>query len=358
MRPNIARVAEQAGVSKMTVSRVVNGRTNVSAPLRARVEAAVAKLGYVPSDRARSLAVGRSHVVCILVPDTDSEWITPLLLGVGEAAELLGYQVLLRTTGRGQTYRADAPDLLSGSDLADGVIVASWRVPVEFARRAARRGHGIVLIDSYTRPRDVAWVSSTDRAGARDMVRHLSALGHRRIAFIGGGAGPYLARQRLAGFRDGLAEAGLRLDAALVGQGDFTRESGYTRAREMLALPEPPSAIFAANDPMAVGVLQAAHELRLQLPEQLSVAGFDDTLAASASPTLTTIRRDYKEMGRSAMRVLAAAIQAGGAAHPRQEDVPTALVQRQSTAPPGETALLGGRQNRTERFSAVVQLRR
>jgi LacI family transcriptional regulator len=358
VRPNIARVAEQAGVSKMTVSRVVNGRPNVSAPLRARVEAAVAKLGYVPSDRARSLAIGHSNVICMLVPDIVSEWITPLLLGAGEQAEALGYHLLLRATGRGQAFRSDAPDLLSGSDLADGVIVASWRVPVEFARRAARRGDAIVLIDSYARPREVAWVSATDRAGARDMVRHLLALGHRRIAFIGGGAGPYLARQRLAGYRDGLAEAGLGLEPALVRQGDFTRESGYAQARALLALPEAPSAIFAANDPMAVGVLQAAHELRLQLPEQLSVAGFDDTLAASASPALTTVRRDYKEMGRAAMRILAAAIQGGVRVEPLQAEVATTLAPRQSTAPPAEASQEPTRLTGTERFSATIQLRR
>jgi DNA-binding LacI/PurR family transcriptional regulator len=249
--------------------------------------------------------------------------------------------MLVRTTGRGQTYATDAPDLLTGSDLAEGVIVNSWRVPVEFAQRVARRRGAIVVIDGYARAADVPWVSATDRAGACEAAQYLASLGHRRIGFIGGGRAPYLAQERLAGFRAGLAAAGVRLEAALVRQGDFTREAGYACALRLLRLPQPPTAIFAANDPMAVGVLQEAHELGLRLPEALSVIGFDDTLAAGTYPPLTTIMRDYKEMGRAAMRLLAAQLSRqdndDGPEPERQTlqiDVPTRLVVRQSTAPP------------------------
>ena len=336
-RVTIARVAQRARVSKMTVSRVINQRPGVAPRLRARVQRVIDQLGYVPSARARSLAIGHGNVIGLLLPDVVSEWTTPLLLGVGEAAEALGYQMLVRTTGRGQTYTADAPDLLTGSDLAEGVIVSSWRVPLELAQKVMRRHGAIVIIDGFARAKDVPWVSAADRAGARAAARYLVGLGHRRIAFIGGGRQPYLARERLAGFREGLAEAGLRPEPGLTVQGNFQRESGYTCARRLLRLPEPPTAILAANDPMAVGVLQAAHELGLRLPEALSVVGFDDTLAIGTYPALTTVTRDYKEMGRAAMRLLADQLR-GDAQGPRgaavQIDVPTALVVRQSTAPP------------------------
>ncbi len=318
----------------MTVSRVINNRPYVSPAVRARVQTVIEQLGYVPSARARSLAIGRSNVICMLVPDIVSEWITPLLLGVGEAAAALGFQMLLRTTGRGQTYTSDAPDLLAGSDLADGVIVASWRVPAAFAQKVVRRGEPIVVIDGFARPRDVPWVSSADRAGAREMAAYLVGLGHRRLAFIGGGREPYLARQRLAGFKDGLAAAGLAPEPALIRQGNFTRESGYACAGELLALAEPPTAIFAANDPMAVGALQAAHDRQWKLPDQLSVVGFDDTLAAKVYPALTTARREYKDMGRAAMRLLAGFVSGGAPARVPQIDIPTQLIVRQSARPP------------------------
>ncbi len=342
-RITIASVAQRARVSKMTVSRVVNKRAGVTPRLRARVQRVIDKLGYVPSARARSLAMGHGNVISLLVPDVVSEWTTPLLLGVGEAAEALGFQILLRTTGRGQMYTSDAPDTLTGSDLAEGVIVASWRVPVAFAQQVARRHGAIVVIDAYARAADVPWVGGADRAGARAAAQYLVSLGHRRIGFIGGGREPYVAQERLAGFREGLAAAGSRANPALIRQGNFTRESGYAGALRLLRLPDPPSAIFAANDPMAVGVLQAAHELGLRLPEALSVVGFDDTLAAGTYPALTTVARDYREMGRAAMRLLAAQLgvqldaQPGRDTHAApstQIEVPTRLIIRQSTAPP------------------------
>ena len=200
-RVTIGRVAERARVSKMTVSRVINQRPGVAPRLRARVQRVIDELGYVPSARARSLAIGRGNVIGLILPDIVSEWTTPLLLGVGEAAEALGFQMLVRTTGRGQTYTSDAPDLLTGSDLAEGVIVNSWRVPLAFAQRVAGRGGAIVVIDGYARAADVPWVSATDRAGACEAVLYLASLGHRRIGFIGGGREPYLAQERLSGFR-------------------------------------------------------------------------------------------------------------------------------------------------------------
>ena len=331
-RPTIAEIARRAGVSKMTVSRVINDRPGVSPKLRARVQRLIARMGYVPSAAARSLSMGRSDVIGMFVPDIISEWITPLILGVGEAAAALGFQMLLRTTGRGAAFAPNAHELLIRSEMVSGLIAASWRVPITFAQEMARHGTPIVVIDGYARPNDVLWVSATDRAGAREITRHLIGLGHQSIALIGGGES-YLAQQRLAGFLDALKDGDLPPQPGLIVQGDFTRESGYACATRLLTRADRPTAIFAANDPMAVGVLQAAHDLRLRLPQDLSVVGFDDTLAAGTYPPLTTAARDYKEMGRAAMRLLAERLNSHARSDPPiQLDIPTRLVIRQSTA--------------------------
>lgn len=335
-RLTISEVAQRARVSKMTVSRVVNHQPGVSPKLRTRVQKVIDQMGYVPSSLARSLSVGRTNLVGILVPDIISEWITPLVFGVGESAADLGYQVLLRTTGRGQTYSADAPDILMSSDLADGLIVATWRVPVAFAQKLARRGAAVVVIDGYARPDDVPWVSAADRSGAKQATGHLLSIGHRRIAFIGGGEEPYLAQQRLAGFLDALSGNGFNPEASLIVQGDFTRESGYARATEVLSRRPRPTAIFAANDPMAVGALDAALELGLSVPGDLSIVGFDDMpIAAHVNPGLTTVARPYGEMGATAVRLLVETLaEAPAKRRARQIDLPTRLVVRASTSPP------------------------
>jgi len=331
-RPTMADVAARAGVSKMTVSRVVNGYPGVSPEISRRVGRAIRQLSYVPSQRGRSLAVGRTQLLGMIVLDVVSEWVWPLIRGAGREAERLGYQVLLRTTGAGQV--ADLRDPQLDSDLLDGLIIVSWRVPLAFSRQLARRGFPVVLIDAFDRPSGIAWVSSQDREGARQAALHLTGLGHRRIAFISGGAEPYLARERLAGFRQGLLEAGVRsLDTV---QGDFSRQSGYRLARRLLRRKRPPTAIFAANDLMAIGALDAARELRVPVPAQLSVVGFDDISSAGhVRPALTTVARPYEEMGARAVQQMVEAVRAPAGSRPaRQLDLPTHLVVRESTAAP------------------------
>lgn len=328
-RPTMADVAARAGVSKMSVSRVVNRAPGVSPQMSLRVEQAIRQLSYVPSQRGRSLAVGRTQLLGMIVLDVVSEWVWPLIRGAGREAERLGYQVLLRTTGAGRV--ADLPDPQLDSDLLDGLIIVSWRVPLAFARQLARRGYPVVLIDAFERPSGIAWVSSQDREGARLATLHLTGLGHRRIAFISGGAQPYLARERLAGFRQGLQEAGVR--GAEVVQGDFTRPSGFRLAQRLLRRRQPPTAIFAANDLMAIGALDAAQATEVAVPERLSVVGFDDISSAGhVRPALTTVARPYEEMGASAVQAMVEAVRYPPGTRPaRQLDLPTRLVVREST---------------------------
>jgi LacI family transcriptional regulator len=335
-RPTMAEVARQARVSKMTVSRVINAQPGVSDKTRARVAKAIDRLGYVPSQRGRSLAVGRSNLLGIIVLDVTSEWVWSLVVGAGQAAEALGYQILLQTTGPGEvaSFKPHRPAL--GGDLVDGLIIVSWRVPVAFALDLAQRHFPVALIDAYVRPDRVNWVSADDRAGARAATLHLAELGHRRIGFIGGGEEPYLAQQRLLGFRDGLAASGLGQDEVIIAHGDFNRESGYRLAQALLQERRRPTAIFAANDPMAMGAFDAARELGLSVPDDLSIIGFDDTpMATHVSPTLTTVARPYCDMGATAIQLLVDAVSAApGESQSRQVDLATELIIRQSTAPP------------------------
>ncbi|MCL4562721.1 MAG: LacI family transcriptional regulator [Chloroflexi bacterium] len=334
-RPTISTLAKELGVSKMTISRVINDRPGVSAKLRAQIRQVIEDSGYAPSPFAQNLASGRSGLIGILVPDVVSEWISPLLLGVGEEANALGFQVLIRSTGRGISSDHKSQKSLVESSLTDGMIIASWRVPAPVVERLAQRHVPVVLVDGYFRSPNIPWVSSSFREGAAEMVRYLAEIGHERIAFLSGGAEPYVALEQLGGFYEGLAETGIPEENAWVFHGDYLRESGYKLGRDLLSSPERPTAIFAANDPMAVGVLQAAHHLGLSIPEDLSVVGFDDTLGAKTVPQLTSMLRDLYEIGRQAMRVVIDQLE--DRTEPGevvQLDLPTRLIVRQSSAPP------------------------
>jgi LacI family transcriptional regulator len=334
-RPTLSTVAKKVGVSKMTVSRVINNRPGASPELRKKILDAIKEIGFVPSASARSLASGRSNLIGVIVPDIVSEWIIPLLLGIGSEAENRGFQMLLRSTGHDQASARDSQNLLFESNHTAGLIFASWHIPISFPLRLAKKDIPVVVVDGYSRPTSLQWVSTDDREGAAAVVRHLVELGHRRIAFIGGGEEPYLAKSRLAGFMEGLAANGLSSEDAIILQGDFTIESGRRLGSEILSMTKRPTAIFAASDPIAIGVLQIAHDLALSIPRDFSLVGFDDTLASTTVPALTTVKRDYKEMGRMAVRLLAdqldGFVQQGTTV---QMDLPTQLIIRQSTASP------------------------
>lgn len=335
-RPTMADVAAEAGVSKMTVSRVLNGKEGVAEETAARVLRAVDALSYVRSHRGRSLAVGQSQVLGMIVLDISSEWIWPLVRGAGQQAEELGYQILLRTTGAGDVASFDARQSPFGSDLLDGLIVVSWRVPLAFSRELARRHYPVVLVDAYQRPTSVSWVGCKDRQGARQAVNHLVSLGHRQIGFISGGRRPFLATERADGFKEGMTAAGLPIETDLLVHGDFTRRSGYRAARQLLEGEDRPTAIFASNDLMAIGALNAARELGFTVPDELSVVGFDDIASAAHSqPPLTTVARPYIEMGASAVRQLIETISTPPEERKAaQMDLPTELTFRSSTAAP------------------------
>jgi DNA-binding LacI/PurR family transcriptional regulator len=334
-RPTMSDVAQLAGVSKMTVSRVINGYANVTSETAEKVQHAIQSLGYVRSQRGRSLAVGRTNLLGIIVLDITSEWVWPLVRGAGREAEAQGYQLLLQTTGAGEVATFGYTDPLLSDDYVDGLIIVSWRVPLWSVERLARRGFPVVVVDAFARLDDVSWVSAQDRQGARLATSHLIELGHRRIGCIGGGDEPYLAKERLAGFREALDAAGLDRDLCPVVQGDFSQRSGYEAAAALLAASPRPTAIFAANDLMAMGAMHAMQEAGVRFPDDMSIVGFDDIASASRlRPGLTTVARPYAEMGamavRQATRLMRGPDERGT---PMQSDLPVELIVRESSAP-------------------------
>jgi LacI family transcriptional regulator len=333
-RPTIDDVARLAGVSIKTVSRVFNQAPNVRAATRDRVLAASESLNYRPNLSARQLASNRTFLVGMLyhAPDLENEndYITALQTGSLRACRDSGYHLLINP------LQLDAPDLsrevIGLSRQVDGFIVLQPLSDLESLNRLLLE-NDIPCVRVSQRPFDgFPWISVGDEAAAAEMTEHLIELAHRRIGFIVGHPDHGQSHDRLAGYRNALAKHGIEFDARLIEQGRFDYESGHACARRLLATTPPPTAIFASNDPMAMGVLSAAHELGFDVPGRLSVAGFDDSpLARHAWPALTTVRQPVAEVARLATLELLTRLKGQSNGDPHH-CLRAAMVPRASTA--------------------------
>lgn len=305
--PTLRDVARLAGVSDATVSRVLSGNVRVSEVTRARVLRAVDELQYVLNPSARRLAGGRSHVVGLLLPDFKVSYGAEIIKGVDDELAKHGFDLMLYNAHRG-TDRAAAYMAAIERGLADGLVVVLPRDAGPYLNTLQTRRFPCVLIDHQGRNDEAGdcWaVDVTNWQGAYDATRHLIALGHRRIGFITGRMNLGCARDRLAGYRDALQAHGVDEDSSLVQVGTFNHSEGYSCGKALLALPEPPTAIFAANDLMAFGVMEAVRDAGLRVPEDVSIVGFDDIpQCLMTHPPLTTVRQPLQEMGRTAVRML------------------------------------------------------
>lgn len=325
----IVDVADEAGVSYATVSRVINNKDHVSPEKRERVLRAMAQLGYVANMQARSLAGGESRVVGLLVDYLSSSYMDEIIRGIDEALDAENYDLMLYTTHRRKTKESAYVTKLTRR-LADGLLLILPRNAAAYLDTLRQRQFPHVLVDYLSDQQNVPSVSTTNFRGAYDAMSFLLSLGHRRIGFITGTMEFGCARDRLDGYRAALKDHGIPVDPQLVCEGDFMQPQGYQNAQRLLSLPEPPSAIFSSNDMMAFGVMEAARERGLRLPEDLSIVGFDDIPQASyVHPALTTVRQPLEEMGRSAAHLLLKYI-----AHPNAEieriELPTRLIIRES----------------------------
>lgn len=325
----IVDVADEAGVSYATVSRVINNKAHVSPEKRERVLRAMAQLGYVVNMQARSLAGGESRVVGLLVDYLSSSYMDEIIRGIDEALDAENYDLMLYTTHRRKTKESAYVTKLTRG-LADGLLLILPRNAAAYLDTLRQRQFPHVMVDYLNNKQNVPSVSATNFRGAYDAMSFLLSLGHRRIGFITGTMELGSARDRLDGYRAALKDHGIPADSHLICEGDFTQPQGYQCAQELLSLSEQPTAIFASNDMMAFGVMEAARERGLRLPEDLSIVGFDDIPQASyVHPALTTIRQPLEEMGRSATHLLLKYI-----AHPNAEieriELPTRLIIRES----------------------------
>jgi LacI family transcriptional regulator len=324
----IRDVATESGVSVSTVSRVLNNKDDVSPETYDRVKEVIANLGYTSSLAARSMRTLRKNVIGLIMPDAGEPFPIEVMKGVNGTIADLDYDLLIYTCGdRRKHFTADREkkfvSLLNNS-ITDGVIVVTPEA-THF-----NTGGPLVAVDPHYEINEYPSIISTNWEGAREMMDYLFQLGHRRIGFISGRFDLQSSNSRLRGYKDGLEGAGIPIDPELITQGDFTAETGLESAKQLLSLANPPSAIFASNDGMALGVYQAAQEAGLSIPEDLSVVGFDNIPEASlCTPGVTTIHQPIQEMGKIAVQMLLKLIE-GEELEENVIKTPTRLVIRES----------------------------
>lgn len=335
-RVTLAEIAEETGSSLSTISKVLNGRADVSKATRERIEHALHERGYVRRGAGRSES--RPELLELVFHGLDSIWSMELIGGVEAVAKEHGLSVVLTVSG---DRHAPDPDWIDGviRRRPVGVVLVFSEISPEYRERLRARGISFVIVDPAGDPSpDVPSVGSANWSGGLAATRHLIELGHRRIATITGPEDMMCSLARLDGFRSAMNSAGLPVDPAWVRFGTFEIAGGRDRARELLALPADlrPTAIFAGSDMQALGTLDAAREAGLAVPHDLSIVGYDDiSLAPWVSPPLTTVHQPLRRMGEEAARLAIRLSDEQPETTPRM-DLATNLVVRESTAPPAE----------------------
>jgi LacI family transcriptional regulator len=333
-RLTIRDIAELAGVSTATVSRVVNGRSDVSRETRDIVLRVVQEHGYRTNRSTRGLPAGRTGLVGVTLPVVHHSYFSVILSGAAEALYEHDMRVVLCPTHHEHDREVSLLERLMHGTTDGGLLILPEESSDEL-KALYDHGYRFVIIDPLKRVDErVPAVSAAHSSGASEATEHLLSLGHRRIAAITGPRGWIATEDRLRGYHASLAAAGVMPDPELVIESDFHATGGVSAALQLLQRPDPPTAIFAFNDMLAIGVLQAARARGLRVPEDLSVVGFDDTAEASlVTPPLTTVRQPLAEMGRMAVNLLIRLLeeQRFEALH---VELATKLTLRESTAVP------------------------
>ncbi len=326
----IADVAARAGVSKTTVSRVLNGKGELDIATANRVRQVIEELGYVPSARAVGLARGHTRIVGMLVPSLTWPWISDVVQGAVDVLESESYGLLLFTCNRGEESMRQFATHVSAKSF-DGLLVIEPENTLDYIAELHERGLPVVLIDDRGHQPQFPSVATTNRYGGELVARHLVGIGRTKPLVITGIEAFGCTQERLGGFRAVYDEAGITLDKRLVVEGDFTFDGGRHAVKQAIASGLEFDAIFAHNDLSAVGAMQAARESGRRVPDDIAVVGFDDVPAAAhADPPLTTVRQPLRQMGATAARMLLSHF--AGVPIPHEPNViPTSLVIRGST---------------------------
>lgn len=347
----IKDVAREAGVSTATVSRVFNDSEIVSDDTRRQVREVAARLNYWPNAVARSLITNRTHTLGLLLPELHGEFFSGVIRGIDLATRAAGMHLLV-SSSHADTHELVAA-LRSMRGRIDGLIVMAPDVDAPAAVRESAGPIPIVLLDPGAGGNGCDSIAIANFEGAHAVVSHLLGLGHRRIATITGPERNFDARERLGGYHAALSEGGGEIAARLERAGDFTEPSGYRAGLELLALEPRPTAVFVANDYMAVGLLRAAQEAGVRVPEDLAIAGFDDIeIARYLDPPLTTVRVDTFRLGEQAVDLLLRATRGDSARRPgsRHTKLATTLVVRRSSGAPIAPSLDGRRRASVTKF--------
>jgi LacI family transcriptional regulator len=327
----IEEIAKLSGVSRSTVSRVLNDDPNVKESTRARVMDMIQRMNYRPNVVARRLASGRTHIIGLVIPTAVSALFTDpffpgLIQGVASACNAREHSVMLWLAEPDQERRTIHQ--IANNGLLDGVVIASSWIDDPLQQTLVESGLPFMLVGRYAANSSVSYVDVDNLNSAREAVAHLLRLGRRRVGTITGRHNMIVGADRRAGYEAALRERGLVVDPALIVESDFTEMGGYMAAQRLIG--QEPDAIFVASDSMAIGALRALHEAGRSVPEEVAVVGFDDMpFAARANPPLTTIRQPIQRTGQVAAETLMEMIEAR-TTQPRRIILPTELVIRAS----------------------------
>lgn len=335
-KPTINDIARLAGVSKKTVSRVINRSPLLNEDTRERVEAVIRDTGYVPNPQARALALGRNFLIGIIHDNPNAQMILNMQQGILEALRDTEFEMVVRPVDRGSaTMMDDVRSFITRQRLYGIVILPPISENDDLARLCEELGCRYVRMGSAALDDEAHMVASNDRDAVAEATRYLISQGHKRIGLVAGPHGFRSARERREGFEMALEEAEIKLPRSLIADGHYTFESGITATEMLLDQSPRPTAIFASNDEMAAGVLFAARVRGIAVPEELSIVGFDDTpIASRVWPPLTTVRWPIVAMGRSAALKLIGGIDGADDEAREPSTFLSTLVRRGSVVPP------------------------
>lgn len=315
-KPNLTleEIARLSGVSRSTVSRVINQQPNVSDDVRKRVEAVIEETGYQPNLAAQTLVSKRSWMIGLVLPRSVSTFFTDpyfprLTQGIAQGCNQYDYTLGLFLVGTKEDEEKILPRV-SRKGMLDGVLIQSGRIGDQLIERLTNSNLPVVVVGSPLHSKDISYIDVDNISGAYNAVSHLIRLGYQRISTITGLLGSAAADDRLEGYKKALIERGRNLDQSLIVEGDFTEAGGYYAMQQLL--PAKPDAVFAASDVMAIGAMRAVREAGLTIPEEVAFVGFDDVAVATyANPKLTTIRQPIVRFGINAVEILIDLIENG-----------------------------------------------
>ena len=329
--PTIKDIARLANVSTTTVSHVLNSTRQVSEDLSNRVQVAIRDLEYKPNAMARALRVHSSKTLGLIVPDNSNPFFSEIALGAEDCAFRHGYSLFLCNSRHDSARELTYMTTLS-TYAVDGLILSAVSGDLDQLSEFVKSGIPLVVVDRKLAAPDIEFIHSDHIEGAREATQHLVEFGHRRIGIITGPMDVHSALDRIQGFEEILNEHGIPNDPDLSVRGDFQVESGRRAAQEMMELPDPPTAIFACNDMMAIGALQTLRTLGLGVPEDVSLVGFDDIFLASLlDPPLTTVAQSAYTIGEMAVARLVERMNGSKNLMTQEFCLPTDLIIRKST---------------------------